>query len=86
MSPTLLDGDYIITKKPRQYTPGLIYVINHIDLGRIVKRLNTVKDSYLTFTGDNPSSTPDTLIGRVTPDRVIGQALWVISDKGLRRA
>jgi len=86
MSPTLEDGDYIITKKPRLYQAGLIYVINHIDLGRIIKRLQDTKHDKCFFIGDNPkASTPSSLIGAVERNRVVGQALYVIGPKGLRK-
>ena len=86
MSPTLEDGDYIITKKPRLYQAGLIYVINHIDLGRIIKRLQDTKHDKCFFIGDNlKASTPSSLIGAVERNRVVGQALYVISPKGLRK-
>jgi len=86
MSPTLEDGDYVITKKPRLYRAGLLYVINHIDLGRIIKRLEHIdKDRYF-FVGDNPkTSTPPSLIGAVTQNRIIGEVWLVIGPKGLRR-
>ncbi len=86
MSPTLEDGDYVITKKPHLYQAGLIYVINHIDLGRIIKRLHDTKHDRCYFIGDNPkASTPSSLIGAVEKDRVVGQVILVISPKGLRR-
>ena len=85
MSPALLDGDYVITKKPRAFRPGFIYVINHIDLGRIVKRLKAEKDNRLIFQGDNNSSTPEAIIAPVTPERVLGQAIFVIGKNGLKR-
>ncbi|MEP3892034.1 MAG: nickel-type superoxide dismutase maturation protease [Hellea sp.] len=86
MSPTLNDGDYVITKKPRLYQAGLIYVINHIDLGRIIKRLQSTKHDRCYFIGDNPkASTPSSLIGAVERERVIGQVIYVIGPKGLRR-
>ena len=85
MSPALRDGDYIVTKKPRSYRPGFIYVINHSDLGQIVKRLSAVeKDRYL-FKGDNQASTPSSIIAPVSADRIIGRALWVIGPSGIRR-
>ena len=87
MSPTLEDGDYVITKKPRQYRAGLIYVINHIDLGRIIKRLQDTKHDRCFFIGDKPNaSTPSSLIGAVEKERIVGQVIWVIGKSGLRRA
>ena len=89
MSPTLEDGDYVITKKPRRQrklTSGLIYVIDHSELGRIIKRLGDTKHDRCFFIGDNPSSTPSTIIGAVERSRIIGQVIWVIGKSGLRRA
>ena len=86
MSPTLEDGDYVITKKPRLHQAGLLYVMNHSDLGRIIKRLQDIKHDKCFFIGDNPKvSTPSSLIGAVEKDRVVGQVILVISPKGLRK-
>jgi len=86
MSPTLEDGDYVLTKKPRLYQAGLIYVINHIDLGRIIKRLERSDADRYFFIGDNPkASTPDSLIGAVEQSRIIGQVWLIIGPKGLRK-
>lgn len=85
MSPTLQNGDYVITKKPRQLQVGLIYVINHSDLGRIVKRLGDTKYDRCYFIGDNPTSTPSAIIGAVEKSRVIGKVTWIISKSGLKR-
>lgn len=86
MSPTLEDGDYVITNKPRLLQAGLIYVINHIDLGRIIKRLQSTKHDRCFFIGDSPKdSTPSSLIGAVETDRVIGQVILIIGPQGLRR-
>jgi len=86
MSPTLEDGDYVITKKPRLYQAGLIYVINHSDLGRIIKRLEGTKDERYLFTGDNTkTSTPANLMSTIEQDRIIGQVICVIGPKGIRR-
>ena len=88
MSPTLEDGDYVLIRKPRRQrklTLGLIYVINHSELGRIIKRLGDMKHDRCFFIGDNPSSTPSTVIGAVESSRVIGQVIWVIGKSGTRR-
>ena len=60
MSPTLMDGDYVLTKKikPRSLRPGLIYVVDHSDLGRIIKRLKHIQNDLCIFEGDNQKSTP----------------------------
>ena len=86
MSPTLEDGDYVVTKKPRLFKAGLIYVINHIDLGRIIKRLQGSENDRFHFVGDNPNaSTPSRLIGSVESERIVGQVIYVIGPKGLRK-
>ena len=86
MSPTLEDGDYVLTKKPRLYQAGLIYVINHSDLGRILKRMDRVENERYFFSGDNSkASTPAGLISSVEQNRIVGQVVWVIGPKGVRR-
>lgn len=90
MSPALEDGDYVVTRKPRRQSTGhlasgLIYVINHSELGRIIKRLGNTKHDRCYFIGDNPSSTPSTIIGAVESSRVMGQVILVIGKSGLRR-
>jgi len=85
MSPTLHEGDYVITKKPRRLKAGLIYVINHSDLGRIIKRLGDTKHDRCYFIGDNPTSTPSTIIGAVESSRVIGQVILVISKMKIKK-
>ncbi len=85
MSPTLNDGDYIVTIKPRSVRPGFIYVINHSDLGRIVKRLERIENNRYFLKGDNPKSTPRTVMGPVANDRIIGRVFLKISKCGLRQ-
>ena len=88
MSPTLEDGDYVLIRKPprqRKLTLGLIYVINHSELGRIIKRLGDMKHDRCFFIGDNPSSTPSTVIGAVESSRVIGQVILAVGKSGTRR-
>ena len=85
MSPVLSDGDYVLTKKPRRLTPGLIYVIDHSDLGRIIKRLGSTKHDRCFFLGDNPASTPSAVIGAVEKSRVVGQVILVIGKSGIRK-
>ena len=88
MSPTLEDGDYVLIRKPRRQrklTLGLIYVINHSELGRIIKRLSDMKHDRCYFIGDNPSSTPSTVIGAVESSRVIGQVILAVGKSGTRR-
>jgi len=85
MSPALNNGDYVITKKPRSFKPGFIYVIDHIDLGRIIKRLDRIENDHLMFSGDNPKSTPGAVLAPVAPERVTALAWFVISHNGLQR-
>ena len=86
MTPTLFDGDILITTKPRALRAGLIYVINHSDLGRIVKRLKSLDErGRAELSGDNPASTPSAVMGTVEPSRVVGQARFVFGKSGVRK-
>lgn len=86
MSPTLSDGDYILTCKPRPLKPGLIYVIDHSDLGRIVKRLTDMENGRFIFEGDNKAaSTPSALIATVPQERITRRACLAITKTGIKR-
>lgn len=87
MSPVLADGDYIFTikAKPRSLRPGFIYVINHSDLGIIVKRLKRLKNDMCIFCGDNQNSTPSSILGPVAKSRVTGKAIFALTKSGLKR-
>ncbi|HHL43403.1 MAG TPA: hypothetical protein ENJ42_07295 [Hellea balneolensis] len=85
MSPTLRDGDIILVKriKPRSLRPGYIYVIQHSDLGQIIKRLDDFQDNRCLFSGDNPNSTPSAVIAPVDKHRVQERALLRIGPRGI---
>ena len=86
MTPTLFDGDILIITKPRALRAGLIYVINHSDLGRIVKRIDSFDErGRVELSGDNPASTPSAVMGTVEPSRLIGRALFSIGKSGVRK-
>lgn len=85
MSPLLADGEYAVMKKPRVLRPGQIYVVSHIDLGLIVKRLKSVENGRCIFEGVNPASTPASLIAPVDPDRIKGHVVFALGPKGIRR-
>jgi len=85
MSPTLNDGDYVLTIKPRSLRAGFIYVVEHTDLGQIIKRLERAEGSKYYFAGDNPNSTPSAIIGPVSAPRITARAILKISKHGVRR-
>ena len=78
MSPTFTDGDYVLTIKPRSLRPGLNYVIKHSDLGQIIKRLERINNGKYLFRGDNPKSTPTSVIGPVEKSRIIGRVVFKV--------
>lgn len=85
MAPALSDGDFVVTIKPRSFRPGYIYVVNHSDLGRIIKRLDRLENDRLIFSGDNKASTPSSIIAPVEKDRVDGRAVIAVKKSGLKR-
>ena len=85
MSPALEDGDITITIKARSLRPGFIYVINHSDLGRIIKRLGSEVDGRFPLSGDNPKSTPPAILGTVEPARISRRVIAAYGRLGLRR-
>lgn len=85
MSPTLREGDYVVTLKPRRIAAGLIYVVDHSDLGRIIKRLERMEKGRAVLGGDNQTSTPSSVIAPVAIDRLTGRAVLAITKTGLKR-
>ena len=86
MSPTLEHGDIIITTKPRTIRAGFIYVIDHIDLGTIIKRVERIDArGRVRLIGDNTASTPPSVMGWTAPDRIRARASVSLSKRGVKR-
>lgn len=86
MSPTLSDGDIVITIKPRRLRAGLIYVVNHSDIGIIIKRLSEFDErGRAVLRGDNARSTSSTVMGTVERERLTRRALFVLGKAGFRK-
>ncbi len=83
MSPTLKSGDYVLTTRPRSLRAGCIYVVEHADLGRIIKRLDRIESDQYHFKGDSPGSTPGAVIGPVAASRIVARAILKISKHGV---
>ena len=84
MAPTLKDGDYVLMKKPGRLRPGLVYLVEHSDLGRIIKRLVKIEKGRAHLSGDNHLSTPEAVMGSVETHRLVGQAWLAIGKSGIR--
>ena len=86
MAPTLQDGDYVITLPVRTYHVGRVFIIDHSDLGLIIKRLEREDpDGRLIISGDNPVSNSGNILGTIEKARVTTRAFLKISSKGLKR-
>ncbi len=87
MSPTLQDGDYIlaVNTKPRSLRPGFIYVIDHPDLGRIIKRLQKIDGDQCVIVGDHSHSTPQSILGPVPKSRLSARAILAFTKTGIKR-
>lgn len=81
MLPELNDGDYVITRKPRSIRPGFMYVVNHPDLGRIIKWLERTENGKYFFVGANFKSVPTNVMGPVTAERIVGKVILRILKK-----
>ncbi len=88
MSPTLQSGDYVLTVKvkPQSVRLGFIYIIEHSDLGRIIKRVISTQNGRYILSGDNPNSTPSQIIAPTTQERIKERVILIISKSGIKRA
>jgi len=85
MAPTLQDGDYVLCWPARKFNVGRVFIINHSDLGLIIKRLERVADDgRLIFAGDNPVSNSGHILGTVEKARVKSRAFVKIGLKGIK--
>ncbi len=84
MSPRYAHGDYVLTfrgVRPR-YRPNDIVVVDHPDLGIIVKRVldtrhrSNCQHLELKLTGENPASSSPEHIGWQGSERVLGRVIW----------
>lgn len=86
MEPALHGGDVIAARKAKTPKPGRIYVVDHSDLGTIVKRLKSIQaDGRYIFEGDNAASTPASIIAPVMGARILGEARWAVASGRLKR-
>ena len=84
MEPILFDRDIILIIKPRTLGVGFIYIVNHPELGLIVKRLAHQENGNFYLAGENKASTPASLIAPVKQERIIGRAVLAFGKTGLR--
>jgi len=78
MLPVLTDGEIVMCKKikPAALRSGLLCLVNHADLGLIIKRLGERDGDRWTLVGDNPASTPSAVMGLVEADRITHRILF----------
>ena len=87
MSPTIVDGDYILAGKYKtKPINGTIAVIQHPALGKLIKRIKlTDKTGKFLVMGDNELSTPTEILGALDEDCIKYEVLWRISPFGISR-
>ena len=85
MRPTLAPGDYLILTKARALRAGFVVLVDHPEMGIIVKRVKSVSDKSVSLEGDGPGSTSSEDIGAVPINLVRGRARWAVTPKGLKK-
>ena len=86
MSPTLGDGDFVITKKKHPLSVGKVVIIEHPELGRIIKRIVSLdgKGGFLV-SGDNYNTTPTEIIGLVNERSITYTVICRVSLSGFSK-
>ena len=101
MQPVLNDGDYILTYKPRKIHAGLIYILRHVDHGKIVKRITRLEiDISMSDDSETNNSEADILgvkiahyqsdnpqgsAGVIAQSDIIARAWLAVTPKGIKR-
>ena len=85
MSPTLAPGDYMIVTRARTIRPGFVVLVDHPKYGRIIKRISSVNEDFISLAGDGPNSTASDAMGQESLTAVQGRIHWAITPKGIKR-
>jgi hypothetical protein len=90
MAPTLSDGDYVVALSDDvcAQPPGIgsVVIVNHAELGVLVKRILAVDDlGRFAIGGDNPMSLPRDSLGHIEAHQVVGRVFLSIPRKGFPR-
>ena len=79
MSPTLLDGNYVVAWRSSRYKVGQLAIFDHPRLGRCVKRILRIDpDRGVELAGDNPNSTSHEELGWQPIEALNGRVLFTV--------
>ena len=81
MSPSYLDGDFVISRRNfmRRYQIDDVVVVKHPVLGVIIKRIAAISTDYeFWLQGDNPMSTNSAAMGWLSQNCILGKVRWHI--------
>lgn len=85
MHPTFAPGDYLICTKARSLRSGFVVVVDHSELGTIVKRIKSIEAGKILLVGDGAGSTSTETIGAISCLDIKGRVRLAITSKGIRR-
>ena len=80
MAPFLKNDDYLVVLRNKfNWLPntGSIVVVDHPDLGKIVKKVSSVDGDTFSMAGLTSSSISQSHLGRVSPANYWGRVIWV---------
>lgn len=75
MRPLLQSGAYALFRPARRVRPGQVVLVEHLELGSIVKQVSTVSPQGLTLCGLSPASVASEALGQISPTQVRGVLL-----------
>ncbi|MBT6276504.1 MAG: S24/S26 family peptidase [Chromatiales bacterium] len=89
MAPTLLDGDYVIGRRPSGRRPlriGDVVVLNHSYYGRMVKRISDCDvDGRFRVRGDNAMTVASIDVGAVSLEQIERRVVFRVSPGAIGR-
>jgi len=78
MLPNFKEGDFVLSlslKFWRQYRKDDVVIIDHLEYGRIIKRVMSCDQQGVRITGDNPVSTSSDKLGLIQPKDILGKVV-----------
>ena len=87
MSPSILEGDYVltVTNKLMQPRTGDCIVFKHPHLGFLIKKITCSRPHGFFVEGTHPESTSRDSIGLVTADMIVGKVIMRIPGSNTGR-
>ena len=80
MFPSIKNGQFVLVKDFEDYNPDEVVLIKSIDLGFIVKRINSKKNDLIRLKGDNPKLESSVCDQSFCKEDIYGKVITIVNN------